>query len=102
MFSLTDWLAHVPKEVIAKNFQINMSDLDEIPEKELHLFKGIPTSLFPEKTHANVCCMVGPLPADNIEEDMVVIPEPYIYALSKVQGIQKPGGSIKYADMRTF
>ena len=104
-FSLTDWLVHVSKEVIAKNFQIDISHLDEIPEKEHYLFKGIPTSLFPEKTHANVCCMVGPLPADNFEEDMVVpndIPEPYTYASSKVQGIQKPGGSIKYSDTRTF
>ena len=104
-FSLTDWLVHVSKEVIAKNFQIDISHLDEIPEKEHYLFKGIPTSLFPEKTHANVCCMVAPPPADNIEEDMVVpndTPEPYTYAWSKVQGIQKPGGSIKYSDTRTF
>lgn len=49
--------------------------------------------------------MVAPLPADNIEDDMVVpnnTPEPYTYAWSMVQGIQKPGGSIKYADTRTF
>ena len=57
------------------------------------------------KVRADVCWVVAPLPADNIEDDMVVpnnTPEPYTYAWSMVQGIQKPGGSIKYADTRTF
>lgn len=49
--------------------------------------------------------MLAPPPSDNIEDDMVVpndTTEPYTYAWSKVQGIQKPGGSIKYADTRSF
>ena len=45
-FSLTDWLAHIPKEVIAKNFQLDISDLDEIPDKELYMFKGCPQLSF--------------------------------------------------------
>ena len=35
---LTDWLAHVPKEVIAKNFQTDISAFDDIPGRELYIF----------------------------------------------------------------
>lgn len=37
-FQLTDWLAHVPKEVLAKNFQVNITAFDHIPSKELYIF----------------------------------------------------------------
>lgn len=40
-FLLTDWLAHVPKAVLAKNFGIkNLHAFDHIPEKELYIFPG--------------------------------------------------------------
>lgn len=35
---LTDWLAHVPKDVIAKNFQTTISAFDHIPANELYIF----------------------------------------------------------------
>ena len=35
---LTDWLAHVPKEVLAKNFKVNMSAFDHIPSRQLYIF----------------------------------------------------------------
>lgn len=37
-FQLTDWLAHTPKEVLAKNFQVPESTFAKIPEKELYIF----------------------------------------------------------------
>lgn len=37
-FLLTDWLAHVPKEVLAKNFQTDISAFDKIPGQELYIF----------------------------------------------------------------
>lgn len=37
-FQLTDWLAHVPKEVLAKNFKVNITAFDHIPSKELYIF----------------------------------------------------------------
>ena len=35
---LTDWLAHVPKEVLAKNFKTSISAFDHIPGEELYIF----------------------------------------------------------------
>ena len=37
-FLLTDWTAHIPKEVLAKSFQLDISAFDHIPEKELYIF----------------------------------------------------------------
>ena len=33
-------MAHTPKEVIAKNFQSNISDWDKIPGEKLYIFPG--------------------------------------------------------------
>ena len=33
-----DWLAHVPKEVLAKNFQMDISAFNQIPSCELYIF----------------------------------------------------------------
>ncbi|KAI0359662.1 oxalate decarboxylase [Trametes cingulata] len=43
-FLLTDWLAHTPKEVIAKNFQDSIEDWDQIPGRDLYIFPGEPFS----------------------------------------------------------
>ncbi|KZP33779.1 putative oxalate decarboxylase/oxidase [Athelia psychrophila] len=85
-FLLTDWLAHVPKEVIAKNFQVDASAFDHIPSRELYIFPSVP-------------------PPDDAESDMVIpnnTPIPFTYALSKVNATQLSGGSLKVADSRTF
>ena len=58
---LTEWLAHVPKEVLAKNFKTNMTAIDHIPAEQLYIFpSGTPClpclSLYPpnlELTTAN-------------------------------------------------
>lgn len=39
-FQLTDWTAHLPKEVLAKNFQLDESAFDRIPSKQLYIFPG--------------------------------------------------------------
>ncbi|KAF8219913.1 Bicupin, oxalate decarboxylase/oxidase [Tricholoma matsutake] len=86
-FLLTDWLAHVPKTVLAKNFGVqNLSLFDHIPETELYIFPSSP-------------------PLENIKKDMVIpnnTPNPYMFALSKVNATKMPGGSVKVVDSRTF
>ncbi|CAK5261957.1 unnamed protein product [Mycena citricolor] len=85
-FLLTDWLAHVPKGVLAQNFGQPVSAFDRIPEKQLYIFQSSP-------------------PPEDIDEDRVIpnnTPNPYTYALSKVQGEKKPGGTVKVVDSRTF
>ncbi|KAG6849771.1 hypothetical protein H0H93_005287 [Arthromyces matolae] len=86
-FLLTDWLAHVPKSVLAKNF--GLSDLklfDHIPEKELYIFPSSP-------------------PPEDPAMDMVVpnnTPNPYVFPLSKMTPTKTSGGSIKPIDSSLF
>ena len=39
-FLLTDWLAHIPKDVLAKNFGVAESAFANIPKEELYIFEA--------------------------------------------------------------
>ncbi|KAF8178915.1 RmlC-like cupin domain-containing protein [Pholiota molesta] len=87
-FLLTDWLAHVPKSVVAKNFGMpdNLEAFDHIPAHELYIFPSLP-------------------PPEDVEKDMVVpndTPNPYTFQFSKVKPEQKQAGTVKIVDTRTF
>src|SRR5579884_242263 len=54
-FLLTDWLAHTPKEVLAKNFSVPESTFAPLPKKELFIFQtGLPRDLQQEKSQTAV------------------------------------------------
>jgi oxalate decarboxylase len=38
-FLITDWMAHTPKEILAKNFGVKESVFDNVPKKELFIFQ---------------------------------------------------------------
>ncbi|TDL25564.1 oxalate decarboxylase [Rickenella mellea] len=85
-FSVTDWMAHVPKEVLAKNFQVNLTAFDHIPAKELFIFPSAPP------------------PADEkaVSNPQGSVPNPYTFKLSQVPETKVAGGSVKVVDTRTF
>lgn len=84
-FLITDWLAHVPKEVIAKSFQTNITAFDHIPSRELYIFPTEPpsTDVAPSNPQGQV-------------------PNPLSFAWSKVQATTHPGGTVKIIDSTTF
>ncbi|KAJ7056856.1 oxalate decarboxylase [Mycena amicta] len=85
-FLLTDWLSHVPAEVIQKNFQANPSAFSHIPAKELYIFPSTPpdsNAVAPESPQGQVTSS-------------------YTYALSKVNGTKTAAGSVKIVDSTTF
>lgn len=85
---VTDWLAHVPKEVIAHNFKVSEKDLKNIPSRQLWIFPGNNSA--------------------SLEADLAIVKEagevplPYSFALSKVVPTQKEGGTVKIVDSTTF
>jgi oxalate decarboxylase len=89
-FQISDWMAHTPREVLAKNFGVPTSSLNPIPEKELYIFEApLPAELIADQ-HASS----GPQGS---------IPVPYFYRL----GTQEPakrtkGGEVRIADSKTF
>jgi oxalate decarboxylase family bicupin protein len=86
-FLLTDWLDHVPYEVIQKNFQVNNTEaFAHIPAEELFIFPA-------------------PLPApdsDAPESPQGTVKNPYAFALSKVEPQKSSGGSVRIVDSTTF
>jgi oxalate decarboxylase len=89
-FQISDWMAHTPREVLAKNFGVPTSSLNPIPERELYIFEApLPAELTADQ-HASS----GPQGS---------IPVPYFYRL----GTQEPakrtkGGEVRIADSKTF
>ncbi|TFY69233.1 hypothetical protein EVG20_g3233 [Dentipellis fragilis] len=85
-FLLTDWLAHVPMDVIAKNFQTNITTFDHIPSEQLYIFPAVP-------------------PADDAQppsDPQGQIPEPFSFALSQMKPTQLQGGTVKIVDSTIF
>ncbi|KAL5526655.1 hypothetical protein ACEPAF_8379 [Sanghuangporus sanghuang] len=85
-FLLTDWTAHIPKEVLAKNFQTNISAFDHIPSQELYIF---PAAVPPKNEKAPSS------PAGTV-------PNPFTYKLSRDPSIPLSGGSWKIFDTSVF
>ncbi|PBL04375.1 oxalate decarboxylase [Armillaria gallica] len=85
-FLLTDWLAHVPAEVIQRNFQVDPQAFAHIPAKELYIFPSAPP----------------PDDATAPESPQGTIPDPFSFALSQVNATQLSGGSVKIVDSTTF
>ena len=89
-FLLTDWFAHTPKEVLAKNFAVPESTFDNVPRKELFIFAiGEPRPLAEEQKAA----AAG---SGSIDNEYVFRP-----------GAMKPtkvraGGEVKIIDRKNF
>ncbi|KAF8675634.1 Oxalate Decarboxylase [Rhizoctonia solani] len=87
-FSVTDWMAHVPKEVLGKNFKVNASAFDHIPDRQLWMLpSAVPT---------------GTAESDLVKSPQGVSTLPYSFAASKANATKVAGGSVKVVDSRTF
>ncbi|EKM54942.1 uncharacterized protein PHACADRAFT_142732 [Phanerochaete carnosa HHB-10118-sp] len=85
-FLITDWLAHTPKEVIAKNFQAPISVFNEIPGEELYIFPA---------------ASPGP-DSDAPAGPYGTVPSPYTFAMSQMSATELSGGSVKIVDSHVF
>jgi oxalate decarboxylase len=86
-FSLTDWLAHTPREVLAKNFGVSEKDFADIPTHELYLFQGkVP----------------GPLSSEQVSSPAGPVSEPFDFRMSEQRPIRTSGGTVKIADSTNF
>ncbi|KAF7792076.1 hypothetical protein EIP86_003106 [Pleurotus ostreatoroseus] len=85
-FLVTDWLAHVPKEVLAKNFGVDISDLNNLPGEELYIFPA------PPPASAN----------DAPVSPQGAVPSPFTFSMSTMNVTQLPGGTVKIVDSRLF
>ncbi|EKM56990.1 uncharacterized protein PHACADRAFT_92227 [Phanerochaete carnosa HHB-10118-sp] len=85
-FLITDWLAHTPKEVIAKNFGAPISVFNEIPGDDLYIFPAAPP---------------GP-DSDAPVSPSGTVSSPYTFAMSQMPATELSGGSVKIVDSHVF
>src|SRR2546428_3622273 len=85
-FLLSDWLAHTPKEILAKNFGVPESAFDRIPEKDLWIFQApVP----------------GPLAADRVA-GAGPVPLTYSHHMLAQEPIRMKGATVRITDSSSF
>ncbi len=85
-FSISDWAAHTPRDVLAKNFGVEESAFADIPPDQLYIFQGKIAEAKPTTIGA---------PG--------VTPQPFSFSLgAKQPDYQTRSGSVRIADSRNF
>lgn len=86
-FLLTDWFAHTPKEILAKNFGVTADDFEEIPQRELYIFQAkVP----------------GPLDVDRVSSPQGTVPRRFSHHLLAQEPVRTSGGTVRIADSTNF
>lgn len=78
---LSDWLAHTPLSVVAKNLGVNTSILANIPQKDPYIYEA--TKAPPPLGHAD---------EEAVKSPQGTIPTNYVFELSKQDKVMAPGG----------
>jgi len=85
-FLLSDWMAHTPKQILAKNFGVPESAFASIPEKDLWIFQAdVP----------------GPLAADRIV-GAGPVPMTLSHRMMAQEPIRVKGGTVRITDASVF
>lgn len=84
---ITEYMAHTPRSVLAKNFGVSADNFATIPAKEKYIFR-----------------MPVPDPLDVVRARLPnrPIPNPYVYAASQLPAKSYNGGRVKTIDSRNF
>jgi oxalate decarboxylase len=88
-FLITDWLAHTPKEVLSKNFNVPQTTFDKVP-RELYIFQtGLPGDLKAEQSQA--------------AEGTGTVPKSFAFKASTMKPTKVTrGGEVKIIDSKIF
>jgi oxalate decarboxylase len=85
-FLLSDWMAHTPREVLAKNFGVPVSAFDRIPTKDLWIFQAeVP----------------GPLAKDRVA-GAGPVPNTFSHRMLAQKPIRSSGGTVRITDSSVF
>lgn len=89
-FLVSDWVAHTPREVLAKNFGVPESAFAKIPtdiERTRWIFAGeVP----------------GPIAADTVKSPAGTVPSSFSYRLPAQEPIKVAGGQVRIVDSSNF
>jgi oxalate decarboxylase len=89
-FLITDWFAHTPRDVLAKNFGLPEAAFADIPidvEHERYIFPGkVP----------------GPIDSDAVASPAGAVPRWFSYRLIEQEPVEVPGGRVQIVDSSNF
>jgi oxalate decarboxylase len=89
-FLISDWFAHTPRNVLAKNFGVPVEAFADIPidvEHERYIFPGP---------------MPGPLASDAVEAAAGTVPDSFSYRLPAQEPVKALGGQVRIVDSSNF
>ncbi len=86
-FSMTDWFAHTPKDVLAANFGVPEAAFEGLPQGQRYIFQST---------------VPGPISTDEAGDPFGNVPQSFAYRLHAQPPILTPGGSVRIVDSRNF
>ncbi len=85
--SISDWFAHTPVDVLAKNFGVSEDAFSHIPTNQKYIFQDeIPSKIESQK----------------IEDPFGTVPKGFTYKLLSQEPIVTPGGTVRIVDSSNF
>ena len=85
-FLITDWLAHTPRDVLAKNFGTTEAALANLPTKEKYIFPAAAPASFQQDSMGGA----GP------------VPNPFSHRMTAQEPMRMPGGTVRITDAGNF
>lgn len=86
-FLISDWFAHTPRDVLAKNFGVAESDFAGIPSHERYIFQSrVP----------------GPLSSDRVDAPEGIVPQSFSHHMLAQEPISSRGGTVRITDSTNF
>ncbi|SIT88955.1 cupin domain-containing protein [Edaphobacillus lindanitolerans] len=86
-FSIADWFAHTPKDVLAANFGVPKETFDKFPDRELYMFQGeVP----------------GPIVQELPENPNKGVENPFTFSFYDTEPVKTDGGTARIVDSKNF
>jgi oxalate decarboxylase len=86
-FSISDWFAHTPKDVLSANFGVSENAFAHIPKKQRYIYQSkVP----------------GPLESQKIPDPYGTVPKSFTHRLLAQEPLVTPGGTVRIVDSTNF
>jgi oxalate decarboxylase len=85
-FLITDWVAHTPREILAKNWGVNQDALTNLTKGEKYIFPGAP----PASLQQDEMGGAGP------------VPQSFMHHMLAQEPLRMPGGTVRITDSKNF
>lgn len=85
--SISDWLAHTPKDVLSANFGVSMDAFDQIPSEQVYIYQD---------------SVPGPITSQQIDSPYGTVPLNFKHRLLAQPPLKTPGGSVRIVDSTNF